>query len=262
MQTNQTFNLAPNTAEAKTLWLDRALADQPAAIRVKVLDFALKFGVGAEDDDFWILIAAIGFLHSIIETAPQQWSATLTGHTQELNQWTTSNLEVLRALTIKTETEATQAELMSELSHTLRALTKLLRGQQQHISKLSKISTTSESSLNDLRQSLNYRLNEMSKQIEMLAASIPRKADSSSKNLSRTGSSAIPYRAVKRHIAIGRWSGSLIPICLTASVILVAGLLWRGQQQQAQTLERLLLKVNSAECTNSAAPNNPACSGL
>lgn len=261
MQANQTFNLSPNTMEAKTLWLDRALADQPAAIRAKVLDFALKFGVGAEDDDFWILIAAIGFLHSIIETAPQQWSATLTGHTQELNQWTTSNLEVLRALTIKTETEATQAELMSDLSHTLRALTKLLRGQQQHISKLSKISTTSESSLNDLRQSLNYRLNEISKQIEMLAASMLRKTDSSSENLSRTGGFEIPYRAVKRHIVTGKWSGSLLSICLTAFVVLVAGLLWQGQQQQTKTLERMI-KVNSTECTNSATPNNPACSRL
>lgn len=228
MQSNRTFNTVSTATEAKTLWLDKALADQPPVIRAKVLDFAIKFGVGAEDDDFWVLIAAIGFLHSIIETAPQQWNTTLTGHTQELNQWTTSNLEVLQALTIKTETEATQAELSSELSHTLRALTKLLRGQQQHISRLGKISTTSESSLNDLRQSLNYRLNEMSKQLETMMALISKRANSSSKNLSRTGDFATPYRAVKRHIAIGRWSDSFLFICLTTCVVLAAGLLWRG----------------------------------
>ena len=261
MQTNKALSLARNNTESKALWLDQALADQPADVKARVLDFAIKFGVGSEDDDFWILIAAIGFLHSIVETAPQQWSATLSGHTQELNQWTISNLEVLQALTVKTETEATQAELMSELSRTLRALTKLLHGQQQRINRLSKISTTSESSWNDLRQSLNYRLSEMSKQIEILTTSTEMKSDSSRRNLNKTGSSATPYHVVKRRIATGRWSGRLLNVFLAAAVTLTLGLVWQGQQKQTRTLERLIKAVRT-ECANNTTSIKAVCSEL
>ena len=224
--------------DAKVLWLDQALADQPPATRAKVLDFALKFGVGADDSDFWILIAAVGFLHTIIESAPQEWEGLLSGFTQTLNQWTTSNLEVLSALTNKAETDATQAELIRELSHTLRALTTLMVGQKQALNKLSRTLLRPGTSSTDLHEILTRQFSELSRRIE--AISIPH---------SPKGNVKSPWNGRRS----AHWSNGLM-ILLLAGTIISSWFLWRGQQRNAQTLQWLLYKANRVECLSGIKP--------
>ena len=242
--------------DAKALWLDQALADQPPATRAKVLDFALKFGVDAEDSDFWMLIAAVGFLHTIIESAPQEWEGLLSGFTQTLNQWTTSNLEVLSALTNKAETDATQAELIRELSHTLRALTSLMTGQKQLLHKLGKTSITPGASLTDLRETLTQRLNSLSQQLETI--SMTRNSSGNMRHIKQIGHNGSFGSRSSRSIL----SASLLALVL-AMTVTGGWVLRRGQQRNAQLLHWLLIKANRAECLSGIqSPDSQECLGL
>lgn len=148
--------------DKKALWLDQALLNQSPEVKARVLDFAVRFGVDSGDDDFWVLIAAVGYLNTIVEDAPMQWDRILANHTQDLNLWTESNLKLIEGLALQAETNAEQAQLTQELSNTLRALTKLLRSQQQHIAKLQQTLASSETNLNKSNKSLNTRLTEVS----------------------------------------------------------------------------------------------------
>ena len=242
--------------DAKALWLDTALADQPPATRAKVLDFALKFGVGADDSDFWVLIAAVGFLHTIIESAPQEWEGLLSGFTQTLNQWTTSNLEVLSALTNKAETDATQAELIRELSHTLRALATLMSEQKQALSKLGRTSSKPETSLKDLREVMTNRLSSLSYKIETISMTL--NSSGNMRNIGRSGHS----KNSRNGSGQTQWSVSLLALLL-ACTIGGGWLLWRGQQRNTLRLQWLLYKATRAEClAGIKPPDSQECLGL
>ena len=199
----------------------------------------------------------LAFLHTIIETAPQEWEGLLSGFTQTLNQWTTSNLEVLSALTNKAETDATQAELIRELSHTLRALTTLMTGQKQLLQRLGKTSTTPGTPLTDLRETLTCRLNELSQQIKTISMT-----HSSSGNMQNTRlrnpSGSFGHMTDSR-LKVQRLSASLLSLLLAVTT---AGgwFLWRGQQHNTQRLQWLLIKANRAECLSGIRPaGSPEC---
>ena len=272
MQANSDRQLLTSRKREQAAWLDQALAEQPPATRAKVLDFALKFGVGADDSDFWMLIAAVGFLHTIIETAPQEWEGLLSGFTQTLNQWTTSNLAVLEALANKAETDATQATLIRELSHTLRVLTTLMQEQQQAWNKLGRTSTTAGPSLSDLREGLNHRLSALSSQIETISTNL-----NSNGNMPNTRQRR-PLRnfenmtgnGLRNAFPIGNANSRSTRAVSVMVLTVLLGLqgftswrLWQGQQQQAQILQWLLLKANRAECLAGIQPAESAvCLGL
>lgn len=240
--------------QAKAAWLDQALADQPPATRAKVLDFALKFGVDADDSDFWMLIAAVGFLHTIVESAPQEWRGLFTGFTNTLEQWTTTNQQLLAAYTIKAETDATQAELIKELAITLRALATLIHEQKLTLAKLGTTSTAPDRFSTELHQDTALRLNEVNRQLEAISTVLQ-----STRNASNQSDSPIAHQRQNGLLTV---SASVFGLLLMG-IGAVNCLLWQGQQRQAEQMQWLLYKANRVEClTGIQSPDSEVCQGL
>ena len=174
------------TADTKMRWLNTALDGQPASVKAHVLDFCIKFGVDGQDDDFWVLIAAIGFLHTIVATAPETWQTTLDNFSQQLELWSNSNLKTLSSLTNQAEANAQQAELLNDLITSLNALTQQLPAPgmlaRQEDSGLMKLN----SEFLNFREALNYRLNELNQNVQTHSKTLL-----SSRNTSNGGPSAI-----------------------------------------------------------------------
>ena len=99
----------------KMQWLDRALDGQSPETKAQVLDFCVRFGVDGKDDDFFILIAAVGYLNQIVQSAPNDWQATLDRFCEDLNSWSTINLDTLKAMADQAEASAQQAKLTKDL---------------------------------------------------------------------------------------------------------------------------------------------------
>lgn len=228
-----------SVSERKSQWLDKALAEQPADVKARVLDFAIRFGVDSGDDDFWVLIAAVGYLNTIVEDAPRQWHATLSNHTKELNQWTQSNLHLIESLTLQAETGAQQAELLTELSSTLHVLTERLQEQQQHMRRLQAISSSSEKTLNNLHEGLNHRLNELSRRIDI-------RTTSSTQNTSGKGNHQ-------------SGANNMLQVTVIVLTAILTGLLWFGQQRQIDMLRHL---INQQTSQQSLSPQYDLQAGL
>ena len=259
---------APNNAglsarnRAKAAWLDQALADQPPAIRAKVLDFALKFGVEADDSDFWMLIAAVGFLHTIVESAPQEWRGLFSNFTNTLDQWTSTNQQLLQAYTIKAETDATQAELIRELALTLRALATLIHEQKQALVRLGTSSTKQNPLSSAIPQPVTQQLNAVQRQLEHLdetmamALQEARNASNLGQNMNKS-----QFAHQSRNVLLNV-SASICGL-LIVGIGAVSCVLLQGQLRQAEQIGWLLYKANRAEClAGIQPPDSELCQGL
>ena len=145
----------------KMQWLDRALAGQPPETKAQVLDFCVRFGVDGKDDDFFILIAAVGYLNQIVQSAPNDWQATLDTFREDLNSWTNTNLDTLKAMADQAEASAQQAELTKDLITTLNAFTQQLNAVKMPSNRDDSGLTTLSREFLNFREALNYQLNEL-----------------------------------------------------------------------------------------------------
>ena len=232
----------------KMQWLDRALDGQPPETKAQVLDFCVRFGVDGKDDDFFILIAAVGYLNQIVQSAPNAWQATLDNFREDLNSWTTTNLETLKAMADQAESSAQQAELTKDLTTTLNAFT-----QQLNASKMpnnrddSSLSNLSREFLN-FREALNYQLNELKTSLNP-PSMIPMSSRSSSSGpwnaIATSSSNFNNVNANRNVIASQPMIRQLTSVIALLCILLTATgfslyRLWNTQQQQTQQIEHLL----------------------
>lgn len=240
-----------DTIHPKMQWLDRALEGQSSEVKAQVLDFCIRFGVDGKDDDFFILIAAVGYLNQIVQSAPNEWQATLDTFREDLNIWTSTNLETLKAMADQAEVTARQTELTKDLTTTLSALT-----QQLNVKKMP--SNRDNKNLNDLRieflnfrEALNYQLSELKTSLN-LPSTIPMSSRSSSSGpwnaISNTSgnfnnTNRNPHRSwIANHSSAKHWTYSIIVLLCTLLTATGFSLyrLWNTQRQQTQQLEQLL----------------------
>ncbi|MEM8610662.1 MAG: DUF6753 family protein [Cyanobacteria bacterium P01_H01_bin.105] len=233
----------------KMQWLDRALAGQPPETKAQVLDFCVRFGVDGKDDDFFVLIAAVGYLNQIVQSAPNDWQATLDNFREDLSSWTNTNLETLKAMADQAEASAQQAELTKDLITTLNEFTRRLNAARRPSNRDdSSLSNLSREFLN-FREALNYQLNELKTSLNP-PSTIPMSSRSSSSgpwNAIATISSNSNNRNPSGNVAASQTISrpltygiiAMLCILLTATGFSLYRL-WNIQLQQTQQIEHLL----------------------
>ena len=146
-------------------WLDKALEGQPAEVKARVLEIALKFGVDVEDP-FFLIFVALGQLQVLIETSPQDWQTLFTSFESELHQWTQTNLQTLDVLANKAETTETLARTSQELTSILTELVKVAHGLITHLQASNTKSNTWQPALTTLEQKLTVCLETVSQDLK------------------------------------------------------------------------------------------------
>ena len=87
----------------------------------RVLSLIIKFDIDP-DEEFFLIIAAIGHLKVLVEDAPKEWQHLFELFSGELDQWATTNVDHLRLLVEKTETIERLALSCEKLGNTLELL--------------------------------------------------------------------------------------------------------------------------------------------
>ena len=159
-------------------WLDTALEDKPLETKNRVLEFIIKFGGDlAEDSEFWMLFAAIGYLQTIVLESPQEWRDTFDSFNTELISWSETNVTTLELLVQKAQTteelSKTSIELMNSVEKLAKLCSVLIKASETSSTQESKSLTSSlkalESSLtsilSDFSQSVSSRLSQIEGQI-------------------------------------------------------------------------------------------------
>lgn len=99
-------------------FLDRALYGRTPEEKARVLDLVQRLGISPEDE-FWLILIAIGHLQFLVEDAPVELEGVLARFTGGMEQWTKTHLATLQALAAKAETAETLAETANRLAVTL-----------------------------------------------------------------------------------------------------------------------------------------------
>lgn len=115
----------------------------------RVLTLMIQLGIDP-DEEFFLVVAAIGHLKVLIEDAPREWQGLFKSFVRELGQWTALNTEHLKLLTSKTQTMEALAQSCMRLGNTLE---QLQRGSQELTSQL-RLSISLSTELVELRQEL------------------------------------------------------------------------------------------------------------
>ena len=110
------------TSDRATDLLDRVLAGKTEETKARVLELVLRLGISPDDELFLILIA-LGYLQTLIEDTPQDWQTLFHNFKDELELWTSTNIEVLDSLVRKAEHEKALAENSQQLVNALTVLT-------------------------------------------------------------------------------------------------------------------------------------------
>ncbi|MBW4635833.1 MAG: hypothetical protein KME30_29310 [Iphinoe sp. HA4291-MV1] len=98
--------------------LDRVLSGKPDDTKARVLDLVLRLGINPQDELF-IIMLALNHLQLLIEDAPQDWQTLFVNFQQELEEWSSLNLETLNSLIRKAEHEETLATISQTLVNAL-----------------------------------------------------------------------------------------------------------------------------------------------
>jgi hypothetical protein len=129
--------------------LQLALQGESAEHINRVLSLIIKFGIDP-DEEFFLIIAAIGHLKVLVEDAPKEWQHLFELFSGELDQWATTNVEHLKLLASKTETIEHLALSCERLGNSLELLQ--IVSQEQTNQLKSSISLSTE--LRELKQEL------------------------------------------------------------------------------------------------------------
>ena len=208
----------------KITLLDRALEGATDQQKSRVRNVLSRLEI-EEDDEFYIIVTAIGYLMVLVEDAPNNWRKLFDEFERKLDAWSQENVRTLKAI----NQQAGSTERMSRCFHKLADSTTALR--------------------EETRASLR-RLTGLNSSLERLTEQLSR-SESQSRELTQC------FQQNEKEIALLRrrvvWTSSFSLAALL--VLLVGGGLayWQG----ARTLARaqwLLEKANKAECLNAIKP--------
>ncbi len=100
-----------NGRAAKSDLVDRVLEGKDADTKARVLEFVYRTNIDPTDELFLFCIA-IGYLETIVLTAPEQWEEIFRTFRNNLEQWKENHLKTL-------ETSATFAEQLTVMTQSL-----------------------------------------------------------------------------------------------------------------------------------------------
>lgn len=102
--------------------LDNVLAGESSDQRARVLRLVLKMGINPEEE-FFALSLALQHLQTLMLDSPQELRSLFSEFQSELDAWTSSNLNVLKALGQERHALAELAQSSEQLGATLEGLT-------------------------------------------------------------------------------------------------------------------------------------------
>jgi hypothetical protein len=226
----------PLKPSPKTEWLDHVLADQPAETKARVLEFVVKFGGDlAQDSDFWIVFAAIGYLQVLVIDSPQEWQQLFQSFSKELEEWATVSLQKMALM----EAQTSQIETLATSSATLTAT----------LSELVAILTVLVQSSKTLNQQQKSLLLELKNCNSLLQEQRQEKASNSPsiKTVQRSNKNA--------RLLMGAGIASSLAVILSG-----VGWLVVRDKLNSERVEWLLHKANRQECvTGVKKPADPQC---
>lgn len=236
----QTSNGKPD----KFYWFDQALAGESDQIKARVQNIVLKYGIDPEDE-FFIIFTALGKLQVLIEDSPNDWQQLFTGFQEELNRWSQTNLQTLKALS----TRAVQLERLIATLETLSTTsTKSTKASIVLMGELSSLRRTLKTT-NDRPPPCLPPLDLALTQLEVLSRSLQETLNRPTMPPAWTWSARSPLT----------WGLSALLALNLAGV----GVIYFNQKDQAQKVDWLLYKGNRYEClAGIKRQNSPECQGL
>lgn len=157
--------------ERATKKLQVALQGESTEHINRVLSLCIQLDIDP-DEEFFLIVAAIGHLKVLVEDAPQEWQGLFKSFVEELGQWAELNTEHLKLLASKTETIEDLAKSCERLGNTL----ELLQVVSQELTLQLKTSINLSTELRELKQELREMREvkqEMREQILALKEIIP-----------------------------------------------------------------------------------------
>lgn len=133
----------------------------------RVLTLMIQLGIDP-DEEFFLIVAAIGHLKVLIEDAPREWQGLFKSFVRELGRWTALNTEHLKLLTSKTQTMEALAQSCMRLGNTLEQLQVV----SQELTSQLRLSISLSTELVELRQELtdlNKDRENLKKQLQELS---------------------------------------------------------------------------------------------
>jgi uncharacterized protein YeaO (DUF488 family) len=172
----------PSLPNGKSDLLDRVLFDLTPDRRARVLDLTLRLGID-RDDPLWLISIAVGQLQILMEDAPNDWQHLFRSFEEELQQWTSSNLQLLENIARKAENEEILAQTAQQLTNTLLGLTTSLselitclhsspNEQNNWFNALKTFQTEFTTSLEELREELSNAQNQQHSTLKKLLAKL------------------------------------------------------------------------------------------
>ena len=157
--------------ERATRKLQVALQGESTEHINRVLSLCIQLDIDP-DEEFFLIVAAIGHLKVLVEDAPQEWQGLFKSFVEELGQWAELNTEHLKLLASKTETIENLAKSCERLGNTL----ELLQVVSNELTLQLKTSINLSTELRELKQELREMREvkqEMREQILALKEIIP-----------------------------------------------------------------------------------------
>lgn len=229
-----------NPRDDRMKWLDRALEGKSDAIKARVLDLILRYGVDPENE-FFMLFVAFGYLQVLVEDAPKSWESLFENFQRELHQWSQQNLRTLQGI-------IQQSQTLEELTLSLKELTSLI------------------SSLNSTTQDWRLGLKELKPILKQLSEHSSQTVSDNSALLSRLN--RIEAKLDKEN----QFRALILSVNLFVAALLFAGMGWLAlgqsrlgytQRVQGQRVNWLLEKANRWECQHGIkTPDSPECQNL
>ena len=235
---------------ASTSWLDQVLTNQPDAVRARVLDVLVHYGI-APDHEFFMIFVTIGHLLALVEERPEQWQSISDAFGAELKQWQTTNLQTLDRLTRQAELIVELSTNTSKLSTTLTELTQVCT---QLMMSLQQSNQTLTSSTTQLQKSV-FASTQLLQQMRREQSGLYQRLDRLENMVHRTQRS-LQTRPQNLSLKV---AGALISGVILAGI----GLVYWQQRVETERVQWLLEKANRWECQHGIKlPNSPECEGL
>ena len=129
--------------------LDRALEDATPEQKARVREVVRRLGI-EDDNEFYIVVIAIGYLIILVKDAPERWQALFDAFEERLLAWSKQNLRTLSAIN-------RQSDLTERMSSALQSLATSTTS----LSDETKASQTRLTRLNDSLERLTQKLDQM-----------------------------------------------------------------------------------------------------
>ncbi len=174
------------------------------------------------DEEFFLIVAAIGHLKILVEDAPQEWQGLFKSFVRELRQWATLNTEHLKLLTSKTQTIEHLAQSCARLASSL----ELLQVISQELTRQLKTSTSLSTELSELRQELKDLKEDRSNLKEQLADLTEKDKSNLEEQLTDLTKELVPLKQLLEENWMVRWSNSWGVVVVAGLIVAIAANSW------------------------------------